>query len=335
LSVQSPRARGIRIALKILLSLAVLATLLLLLPWSEVKSAAVRLPGGVWFGVLGGFLAGHAIGVVKWRLMVNAGRAGLEARDATRCYAAGLFANLCLPSIVGGDVLRAALAGKTTGRPEAAVLGGIGDRLSDVMALALLMGVGGILARAELPGWGGAFLTAAILVGAGGAALLSPLLLRRPLSGWPARVRRPLGRTLVALRRMTRSPGTAARVFALSLIIQSAFVLLNAWIGRSIGINVPLAVWFLVWPLAKVAGLLPISLGGLGVRDATMGALLTTFGVAMASGVVASLIWQSVLIVGGLIAGGFWWTQRRRAHTGDTIRVTRARTPEHRTSGYA
>jgi hypothetical protein len=224
LSVQSPRARGIRIALKILLSLAVLATLLLLLPWSEVKSAAVRLPGGVWFGVLGGFLAGHAIGVVKWRLMVNAGRAGLEARDATRCYAAGLFANLCLPSIVGGDVLRAALAGKTTGRPEAAVLGGIGDRLSDVMALALLMGVGGILARAELPGWGGAFLTAAILVGAGGAALLSPLLLRRPLSGWPARVRRPLGRTLVALRRMTRSPGTAARVFALSLIIQSAFV---------------------------------------------------------------------------------------------------------------
>jgi uncharacterized membrane protein YbhN (UPF0104 family) len=124
-------------------------------------------------------------------------------------------------------------------------------------------------------------------------------------------------------------------VFALSLLIQSAFVLLNAWIGRSIGIHVPLAVWFLVWPLAKVAGLLPISLGGLGVRDATMGALLTTFGVTMASGVVASLIWQSVLIVGGLIAGGFWWTQRRRAHTGDTIRVTRARTPERRTSGYA
>jgi uncharacterized membrane protein YbhN (UPF0104 family) len=302
-----------RIALKVLLSVTVLTTLLLLLPWSEVRAAVVRLPAAVWIGVLAGFVAGHGIGVVKWRSMVNAGRAGLRASDAVGCYAAGLFANLCLPSIVGGDVLRAAMAGKSTGRPEAAVLGGIGDRLSDVLALALLMGIGGLVARNALPGWASTTLTAVLITGAAGAALLSPLLLRRPLARWPARVRRPLGRALVALRRMSRSPGVAARVFAMSLGIQTAFVLLNAWAGRAIGIDVPLAVWFLVWPLAKVAGLLPISLGGLGVRDATLGALLSTFGVTMASGVVASLIWQSVLIAGGLIAGGLWWAQRRRS----------------------
>jgi hypothetical protein len=96
--------------------------------------------------------------------------------------------------------------------------------------------------------------------------------------------------------------------------MQGGFVLLNAWIGKSIGVSVPLAVWFLVWPLAKLAGLLPISLGGLGVRDATLGALLVPAGVPLALGVVASLIWQSILIAGGLLAGALWYASRGR-HT--------------------
>ncbi|MFV1986736.1 MAG: hypothetical protein ACC682_05625, partial [Gemmatimonadota bacterium] len=53
-------------------------------------------------------------------------------------------------------------------------------------------------------------------------------------------------------------------------------------------------------------GLLPVSLGGLGVRDATLGAALLPFGIPMATGVAVSLLWQTVLIAGGLLAGGVW-----------------------------
>ena len=94
--------------------------------------------------------------------------------------------------------------------------------------------------------------------------------------------------------------------------MQSSFVLLNARIGDALLIEVPTSVWFVVWPLAKLTGLLPVSLGGLGVRDATQGALLTGFGVPAARGVVASLVWQSVLIAGGLLAGLYWWLGSRR-----------------------
>ncbi|MFQ5689196.1 MAG: YbhN family protein [Gemmatimonadota bacterium] len=293
-----------KLGFRIAISLAVLGSLLLLLPWGEVRGAASRLPGLVWLGVLGGFLAGHRLGAAKWRLMVNVGRAGLRPRQALRCYASGLFANLCLPSIVGGDVLRAAMAGRATGRPEAAVLGGIGDRLSDVAALALLLGAGALLAQGALPDWGGAAAMAAALVGLGGGALLVRMLARRRLSEWPRRLRCPIGRSLVAARRLARHPGAAGLALLISLAMQSGFVLLNAWIGRSIGIMLPVGVWFLAWPLAKLAGLLPVSLGGLGIRDATLGAILAPMGVPLASGVVASLIWQSVLIAGGLVAGG-------------------------------
>ncbi len=68
-----------------------------------------------------------------------------------------------------------------------------------------------------------------------------------------------------------------------------------------------MAVWFVVWPIAKLAGLLPISLGGLGVRDATLGALIAGFGVPAAQGLATSFVWQSILITGGLLSGLFWW----------------------------
>lgn len=301
-----------KMTIRIVGTLGVLVVLAIVLPWSEVRTAVGRMSASVWLGVLLGFLVGHQLGVFKWRLMVNTGRGNLGIGDAVRCYAAGLFANLCLPSIVGGDVLRATLAGKATRRPEAAVLGGVADRLIDVFTLGSLIAVGGLLAGQAVPGWGWRLMTLAIVLGGVVAAVAAPWLVRRPLSRWPARLRRPVGRSLVAWRRVVRNPGAAATAFVMSLAIQAGFVLLNAWIGSAVGINIDLAVWFLVWPLAKLAGLLPISMGGLGVRDATLGALMVPLGVAPALGVVASLIWQSVLIAGGLIGGAIWWVGKRR-----------------------
>ena len=296
-----------RIWLRIAVSGGLLALLLLLLPWDTVRSAVERLRFSLWLGALGAFIAGHFLGVLKWRVLVNAGGRPLRMLDAVRCYSAGLFANLCLPSIVGGDVLRAALAARATGSPEAAVLAGVVDRTIDVATLGILIAGGGILAREALPGWGRNALTIALLVLSAIVLVFLPLLIKRPLERWPRRLRRRIGRGLVALRSVSRQPGSAITSLALSLIIQSFFVLLNVAIGRAVGIDVPLAVWFLAWPLAKAAGLLPISLGGLAVRDAAFAALLVPLGVPMALGVLASLVWQSVLIVGGLLAGAVWW----------------------------
>jgi hypothetical protein len=100
----------------------------------------------------------------------------------------------------------------------------------------------------------------------------------------------------------------------LSLAIQSGFVFANAWMGHAIGIEVPLAVWFLVWPLAKIASLAPISLGGLAVREASLAALLLPFGVPVARSVVCSLLWQTVLIAGGLLGGLVWLALSRVRH---------------------
>jgi uncharacterized membrane protein YbhN (UPF0104 family) len=298
--------------LRVLVSVGLLALLFWILPWPQVRDAALRLPPLTWLGALAGFVVGHALGVVKWRSFVALGRAALRASQAAMCYGAGLFANLCLPTIVGGDVLRAALAGRLSRRPEAAVIGGVLDRLTDVIALTLLSLGGALFARTAIAGLGRTVITVALVVGGIILAGSLPFLGRLPLARWPRRVRRPVGRALVALRRVPRQPRTATIGLMLSLAIQGSFVLLNRSLGRSIGIDVDLAVWFMAWPLAKLAGLLPISLGGLAVRDATLGALLVPFGVPLALGVVGSLLWQTVLIAGGLLGGLAWLVLSRR-----------------------
>ena len=67
---------------------------------------------------------------------------------------------------------------------------------------------------------------------------------------------------------------------------------------------------------------MPISLGGLAVRETTLAALLAPFGVPFAVGVVCSLLWQTVLISGGLIGGLVWLVlgRRRGAPFGAAIR---------------
>ena len=299
---------------KAAISIGLLALLFILLPWSQVREALGRLPPRVWLGVLAGFVLGHALGIAKWRLFVNAARGGLRRIDAALCYSAGLFANLCLPSIVGGDLLRMGLAGKLTRRPEAALWGGIMDRLTDLLSLAILVTAGAILVRTSVEGWLSQVLTVGFAVGAGVLLLLLPLAVRRPLARWPRRLRRPVGRGLVGLRQLWRRPGAAAAGLGLSLSIQGSFVLLNAWLGRSVGIEVDLAVWFLVWPLAKIASLMPISLGGLAVREASLAALLLPFGVPVSRSVVCSLLWQTVLIAGGLLGGLIWLVLHRSRH---------------------
>ena len=310
----------IRLWLKVAVSAGLLTVLFWILPWQDVRTAVARLSPVTWFGVLGGFLLGHRVGVEKWRRLVNAGRATLSSAAAVRCYSAGLFANLCLPSIIGGDVLRAALATKVTGRPEATILGSVADRIVDIVVLSLLLAGGAFVARDALPDRGAGLVEAGLIVGILTAGTVSLVALRRPIRRWPKKLRRPVGRSLVALRYLSRDRATALLAVAISITMQGGFVLLNAWIGRSLGIGVPLAVWFFVWPLAKLAGLVPISLGGLAVRDATLGALLVPLGVPMALGVVTSLIWQSALIVGGLLGGLYWWVASR----GSGVRLTEA-----------
>ena len=170
------------------------------------------------------------------------------------------------------------------------------DRLTDITALSILVAVGGPLRPRVAARLGPDHPEVGIILALGRRRDLScPLLLRRPLAWWPRRLRRQVGRSLVALRRLGRQPAHAPpgpRPVALHPgELRAAQRLARAqhrgrtsrwacgsWSGRS----------------PRSASLMPISLGGLAVREASLAALLAPFGVPLALGVADSLLWQTV-----------------------------------------
>jgi glycosyltransferase 2 family protein len=147
-------------AVRIIGSVVILGALLTVLPFGELKRAIVGVPWRVWPLALTTYLSLHLIGIAKWRLLVNAAGAGLSFRQTARAYYWGLFGNTFLPSIVGGDVVRAGMALRDARSGTALVTGSLVDRLLDVLGLATLAGIGALLSpRALSPESRGIFLT--------------------------------------------------------------------------------------------------------------------------------------------------------------------------------
>jgi len=93
--------------------------------------------------------------------------------------------------------------------------------------------------------------------------------------------------------------------------VQGAFLVLSAQMAIYCGLVLPLRVWLFAWPLAKIAALLPLTQGGIGVREAALVALLAPFGAPGPLVLAAGLIWEGIIIAGGLIAGATAFLLRR------------------------
>ncbi len=305
------------VALRWTAGILVLLLLAYFLPIAPLRVALAQIPPVLFVLVLVGYLLAHAAGAAKWRMVVNAAGAGLDYSTAVQCYFGGLFGTLFLPSILGGDVIRLAVALRKSPRPAAVVAGNVADRVVDVAALAGLTLLGVALFPTSLPltlrtyAWrvlGGLALLPLLLL----ILLALFLLLRRALLGGRSiRFRRRLARVRHSLRAVSRRPQVLVFALLLGLSTQAVFVLLTALLAHACGLLLPLRAWLFAWPLAKLAALLPVTQGGVGVREAALVALLVPFGAASPLVFAAGLAWEGVIIAGGLCAGLLVFLVRR------------------------
>jgi uncharacterized membrane protein YbhN (UPF0104 family) len=280
--------------LRLVVSAAILGTLLAFVSFGQLWLAMREVSLAVWVGAVLCFLAGHAVSAWKWRmLMVTAA----PARGIwLRAHFAGLVANLCLPGIAGGDVVRAAWVMRRVDRSEDVAVASLADRAIDCASLLVLAGAGAFwLGRMDEAARRFLFLAASLgTVGLTLTLFALVLLERRGLGG-------RLGRVVSAVNVLMRRPLLPGLALLLSLAVQGTFIAVNAWLGMAAGVNVAPAVWLFAWPLAKLAALVPISLAGLGVREAALVALMRPFGADAAAVMASGLLWQGVLMASGLV----------------------------------
>jgi uncharacterized membrane protein YbhN (UPF0104 family) len=287
-------------------AILILGILFYLLPAAPLRAALSRVPLTRFLAVLLIYLVALTGGITKWHTVVNSAGAQLNFAASARCYTSGLFGALFLPSIIGGDVARLAVGISLSPRPAAVITGNVADRFLDVAAQLTLVSLGLMLLPGSLPEALQAPAKRVLFAGALAAGILFGLVagLRRPLlRGRSIRIRRRLGQLRHAMRAVSRRPWRLVLGWLLGTSVQGTYVLLTALLGIACGLALPLRVWLFAWPLAKIAAVIPITQGGIGIREAALVVLLAPFGAPASQVLATGIVWEGVIITGGLLAG--------------------------------
>lgn len=263
---------------RVLLAMAITVAVMYLLftKVGDAQTSAQALADARWelIGVPLALLAGIlAIGVWKWRIIIRALGHDLPFREALVAFLASMPVAAITPSRAG-DFLRATMIVRRV--PLWRGLGSVlADRLVDVQSLCLLAICGAFVTQQWVEG----ALIAAGLALAWGAMLLmlrfrKPLLLRLRRS----KLRESIDELLEAFVALLRQP---------RLLFLQLFGSVLTW-GAVLGVFFSLTVMFrcdlgpaevcALWPLATLFGLIPLTLAGMGTRDAAFVYLLGLYG---------------------------------------------------------
>lgn len=281
-------------------SATALALIFWFLPKEAILEGFTRLSWPLFFSVLAIFLICHLATASKWWLLMDR---AIPLPAALRAHFAGLAANLCLPGAAGGDAVRAGLAHVTLRDGPKVAAAAVGDRMVDLVGLACLTLWGLVM----LGGHGAnrvlAFAVSGIVFAIAVAGLfLFPAIARAVWGRWPGLPAKGLAlRVADAFAALGRRPVLLMFTLVLSAAIQSVLIWLSVMLAEPVGVHVPIAAWFFAWPLAKIIATLPISLGGLGVRESSLAALLVPFGAGAPEVVASGLAWQGILYLAGAL----------------------------------
>jgi uncharacterized membrane protein YbhN (UPF0104 family) len=275
------------------------------LKWGEVASAFASLDRRFWLAALGVYLAVQVVSSLRWLMLARALGLGGGLGRFTAWYFIGMFFNLLLPTSVGGDVVRAwYLWGAdgpepAAGRKTAAALSVLIDRANGLAVLVVVGCAGLALYPGPLEPW----LTACV-AGLGAATLLGlallPLLprLRQRLPRHP-RLLQVLDGALVCLRHRR----LMLAVTALSLVVQLVSVLICWLLARGLGLDVPAGYCCVLTAVVSVLTLLPVSVNGMGLREAGTALLLQPLGVGTAQAVTLGMLTFAVQAAASLGGG--------------------------------
>lgn len=292
---------GRRRLLSLLLRGAVTAGLLgWLLAKSDLPALASHVRGlslSTWLLAASMYLGAQVLSSLRWWILSRS--LGFPGTWPQYCalYFVGMYFNLFLPTSVGGDVWKAY---RLTRDAEGAFLATstvLGDRFLGLAAMAMLGAMAAGISPGVLPR---PFVL--ILLFGGTGLLLS--LLALPLLGkgflrFRGRTYQRMARVLAAWMR----PGVLLPVAALSLALQ--ILGMGAVTLLALGIEIPLPfVFFLATlPLIAVLTLLPVSLGGIGVREGAFVYFLALEGVPAEKALSLSLLFFSIQAGWSLLGG--------------------------------
>jgi hypothetical protein len=326
-------SKSLKIIFRMLIGAALVGVLIYKheLSWGAIRVNFAALSLSTCAAALGLYLFGQWISAWRWGMLAKMAGHGASYSVLWRSYFSGMFFNLCLPTSIGGDVLRTFGLGRAIQSRSAALASVFMDRNVGLAGLLLIGLVAAIVSQATLQAtFGQTFvfpLWPLFILLVLGYATANALIFQKRFNQFTARLLRwpaernlfgagrwveKLGRFHAALSAYRRSPQRYAGVFLISLVYQISEIGVVVLLARDLRIQANASVFAALLTFAAVASLLPITFNGMGVREfvfcavllgAAGGAAAEAEQAVKASALTLSLSYFGVLVAAGLCGG--------------------------------
>jgi uncharacterized protein (TIRG00374 family) len=298
------RAAWVR-ALRLVVSAGLLVVLVAKIDFEDLVPAHRSLPGALAFLVAGVALMMLSIVIAAWRWqrVLEAFDAPVPLRRLVSYYFAGQFVGNVLPSTIGGDVLRVARVSGDVSARDTAFASVVIERLTGFVSLPLLIALG-FLADPSLASERNAWIALVCL--AGTVTLLGVILI---LAGHPSLAgrfkehenwMRYIGAVHVGVDRLRRSPRAAVATVWAAIVYQFVVVGAVYCAVHTVGLTIPNAAVLAYVPAVAMAQVLPISIGGFGLREGMLALLFHPLGASTGQAVAVGLLWYAMMLLASL-----------------------------------
>ena len=239
------------------------------------------------------YVAGQVMSAFRWQLLARLNGLSGRCSDYVTYYFIGMFTNVFVPGLVGGDALRALYLGRRQQRIGPAFASVMADRGIGLLTLFWLAAVAALCtARVRLPAS-----VLRVTLGAGGISLLA-FLVAPLLAKWVSQTNR-LNRLLAPMIPYLCRPIALTPAIALSALLQLSLAACQYLLAIGLGLDIAVATFILIVPITNVIASLPITINGLGMREAGYLVLLGMAGVNKGQAVALSLLYFAATLVGG------------------------------------
>lgn len=303
-----PKARASwRRALRIVVSVALLVVLFFSIDWSTVPGYLERLTPSVAVLVIGIFAAQLAISAWKWQWALRIHHLHYPYPFLARVLVIGFFLNNFLPTQIGGDAYRVFRTLPSTPPKSRAISAVILERVVGFAALLSL----GLLGAIALYSTDALARTYVMLAGCAAVAAIGTVVFVGP---------RVLRSTKLAPITDNLRSICAARVewvplIALSLLFQVQAVFVLHLLFHALAAPISLEQAALIAAAAGIATIVPFSINGLGIVEATIAGTAVAVGVSYEGGLVVAVLMRLLLLPLTLAAGLLYAFEPRHQYT--------------------
>jgi uncharacterized membrane protein YbhN (UPF0104 family) len=297
-------------AIKVVVSIGLLWLLFSRVDVARLWSAA-RQASPAWLaGALLLYFTMIIASAVRWDVLLRAQHVRLPFSFLTQSFLVATFFNNFLPSNIGGDVIRISDTAKPAGSKTLATTVVLIDRGLGLLGLALMAATGAtLMSRMSVGPVGPGMLWAGFGAGAiiATPALLMPETATRilqPLRVFHAEwVDERINKLTYALTRFKESPTALAICFVGAVAVQGLLVLFYVAVARSMHIPIGFAELAVIVPVSFIVQMIPLSVNGFGVREATFGFYFTRLGLPLESALLVSFVGAALIMLFSLSGG--------------------------------